>query len=123
MKLRLPKSWIGKASKVVTNRKRLKAVLQEAVQLLGREDHLKGVKDEAMILVNLVQDTVKRRYKGLNKKNLIFVVGAILYLISPLDLIPDFLVGIGFGDDLAILTYVFRHLKQEIDAYKEWKGR
>ena len=32
------------------------------------------------------------------------VIGALGYLISPLDAIPDFIPGVGFVDDLAVLA-------------------
>ncbi len=31
------------------------------------------------------------------------IVGTLLYLFSPIDIIPDFLLGIGFVDDLVLL--------------------
>ena len=34
----------------------------------------------------------------------VLVVGALAYLINPLDLIPDALVGIGLTDDLAVMA-------------------
>jgi uncharacterized membrane protein YkvA (DUF1232 family) len=35
-------------------------------------------------------------------------IGAVLYVLSPLDLIPDFLIGIGQLDDIGILIAAMR---------------
>lgn len=42
------------------------------------------------------------------------VVAALLYLMSPLDLIPDFLPVLGWVDDIAVLTAVIPLLKQKL---------
>jgi uncharacterized membrane protein YkvA (DUF1232 family) len=45
------------------------------------------------------------------------MVGVTLYLFSPIDLIPDFLLGLGFLDDLIVvpflLSWIARHLPGE----------
>ena len=56
--------------------------------------------------------------------------GALAYFILPLDTLPDFIVGFGFTDDIAVLTAAFAAVKGNIskahrDAAKEtldeWK--
>ena len=41
-------------------------------------------------------------------------LAALAYFVLPTDLLPDFIVGFGFTDDIAVLTYVFSTLKQNI---------
>jgi uncharacterized membrane protein YkvA (DUF1232 family) len=38
------------------------------------------------------------------------IVGALGYFISPVDLVPDFIPVIGFGDDLAVLVYLVKQV-------------
>jgi uncharacterized membrane protein YkvA (DUF1232 family) len=38
---------------------------------------------------------------------------AILYLISPIDLVPDFILGLGWLDDLAIVLYALRQVRRD----------
>ena len=45
------------------------------------------------------------------KKCLIIVV-CILYVVSPIDVIPDFLLGVGWLDDLAVIGMTARKLAQ-----------
>lgn len=40
----------------------------------------------------------------------------------PLDLIPDFLIGLGFGDDAAVLVFVFKQISNDLEDYKIWKA-
>lgn len=54
------------------------------------------------------------------------MVGVVLYLVSPIDLIPDILLGFGFIDDLVLvplmLSWIARHLPAEADMTAEAAG-
>ena len=39
------------------------------------------------------------------KRVKIIVIGALAYFIAPIDVIPDFIAGIGYTDDLGALTH------------------
>lgn len=60
------------------------------------------------------------RYKGVSKKSMIMIIAALLYLINPMDIVPDILVGVGFLDDLSVFTYLIAKIKLELDKYEEW---
>lgn len=67
----------------------------------------------ALILYNTLQsDKVSIKDKAI-------IVGALGYLISPLDVIPDAIPIIGLGDDLAVLLYVISKLGSVSDEIKE----
>ena len=46
---------------------------------------------------------------GLRKADIAAVIGALLYLISPLDLIADFIPVIGLLDDLFVVTSMLKY--------------
>ncbi len=48
------------------------------------------------------------------------VIGALMYLCDPQDLIPDTVPGLGFLDDAIYVELVLRELKGEIDTYEEF---
>ena len=39
------------------------------------------------------------------------IVGALLYFVSPIDLVPDILGPLGFSDDLAVIAMVFKQVQ------------
>jgi len=47
-------------------------------------------------------------------KDKAIIIGALGYLISPLDVIPDAIPIAGLGDDLAVLMYVLNHVKNNV---------
>lgn len=63
----------------------------------------------------------KGEYQGIKKRSIIKIVLAIIYLISFIDFIPDFIPFIGWADDIAVLFFIYRSLKIEIDAFLKWE--
>ena len=63
-------------------------------------------------------------YYALQSPNVSFadkakIAGALGYFILPVDLIPDFIPVVGYGDDLAVLIYVVRQLDCIDDSVKQ----
>ena len=52
-------------------------------------------------------------------KDKAIIVGALGYLVSPLDVIPDAIPIVGLGDDLAVLLYVIGKLGNVSEEIKE----
>ena len=71
----------------------------------------------------LLQDYWAGNYKNVPWKLLASTGFAVAYLVSPLDIIPDFLPVLGFVDDAAVFSLVVSSFQSELNDYKEWKKR
>ena len=114
--------YLPRAKKVVSDPERMEKLAKESFSLLKGEGKLAEVKKEGLLLAKLAKDTITGRYRGLKKRNLLLIVAGFMYLVNPMDLVPDFLFTIGFADDVAVLMYVFKKLDQEIKAYEAWRA-
>lgn len=48
------------------------------------------------------------------------LLAALAYFVVPLDMVPDFIVGFGFGDDIAVLTAALAAVRGSItDAHRD----
>jgi uncharacterized membrane protein YkvA (DUF1232 family) len=65
--------------------------------------------------IKLTIQYIKDRNVSVFKK--LLIIGSLLYLVFPVDIVPDFLIGIGILDDVTVLTFVWIALKSEIDDY------
>lgn len=63
----------------------------------------------------------RREYPHLPWKSLLSIVGAILYFVNPLDLIPDFIPGIGLIDDITVLAWAYKALGSDVERFEEWE--
>jgi uncharacterized membrane protein YkvA (DUF1232 family) len=49
------------------------------------------------------------------------VVGALLYFITPLDVIPDLIPALGFTDDAALVLWVYKNIREDIEKFRQWE--
>lgn len=80
-----------------------------------------ALKEDLQLLRLLSLAWFKGEYRQISSQALLMVVAALLYFITPFDAIPDWLVGIGFVDDLAVLAWVMRTWHDELEAFKAWR--
>ena len=73
------------------------------------------------LLINAVKDYWNGKYTELPKRTLIATVVALIYILSPIDLIPDFIPVVGLIDDLTMLLFVWEMISRDIKEYAEWK--
>jgi uncharacterized membrane protein YkvA (DUF1232 family) len=77
--------------------------------------------------VPFVDDVLAMYYCGIDPKTpkrvKLAVAGTLLYLVMPLDLIPDFLAVIGFTDDITALAIVVRLVSSHIDDGHRTKAK
>ena len=71
----------------------------------------------------LIRDWFNGSYDKVPARMIVSLAGALIYLVSPLDLIPDWVPMAGLVDDAAMLAFVFQLSKVDLNAYRRWKGR
>jgi len=73
------------------------------------------------LLFSMLLDSFKGRYP-LPKKTTILLIFAFLYLISPVDIIPDVFPLIGLVDDVAVLVFSLNFIRDDLENYRAWKN-
>lgn len=69
----------------------------------------------------LLFDMITDKEYAVDKKTYLIIAGALAYVVFPIDIIPDFILGVGFLDDAFVLGFVMKQLMGEIDKYKKFK--
>lgn len=108
---------LGKKAKLAT------LAVTAGVKLVQNKGAMEEAKGNLQALVRMVQEYAKGNYKKAPVKSLVMVVAAILYFISPIDLVPDFIFGLGFADDIAIITYVYKQVVNDLQAFLQWEAQ
>ena len=113
-----------RAARLVQDREALRRLVGQGFERM--EVHagaLDSALDDLRTLIRLLDAWVRADYRQVSRSTLTLVVAAVLYFVVPTDLIPDFLFGFGFVDDIAVVGWVVRHIRGELDAFRRWEQR
>lgn len=118
---------VKRATATVAGGRPLGRLLGAATALLGRNPTaLHRVARDAMALVRMIREVLAGHYRLVPKRTVIAALAALIYLVDPIDLIPDVLPALGLLDDAVVFTWVVRQIRRDIDAFlvweKEWGG-
>ena len=73
------------------------------------------------IMIRMLKDLKKGSYTNVPWFTIATIVLALLYVLNPMDIIPDFIPGIGYIDDLAVLTTGVGWIESDLHRYLDWK--
>ncbi|HEY5246840.1 MAG TPA: DUF1232 domain-containing protein [Dermatophilaceae bacterium] len=82
-----------------------------------------GVGARLRALPRLVTATFRGEYAGTSRRRLFLIVGALLYVVSPVDLLPELVLPfIGLGDDALVISWIAVSLITETESFLRWEG-
>lgn len=76
--------------------------------------------EDVKLLISLVKDYFNGNYREIPFASIAAIVAALIYVISPIDLIPDFIPVIGLSDDAAVVAVCLALIEYDLHRYKEW---
>lgn len=62
---------------------------------------------------------MRGEYAGMGKSKLVLLAASVVYIVSPIDIIPDFLLVIGVADDFGVFLWMLGTLLGESGRYVE----
>jgi len=73
------------------------------------------------LMFSVIQDYISGEYREIPWWSIAAIVAALLYVLSPIDLIPDFIPVIGYIDDALVVAACLAMVEQDLQNYKDWK--
>lgn len=115
----------NKAEKYVNNKEKTEKLLNEAREKLDDVQGDKGPLDKVIgdlkLLFSALNDWIRGNYKEFPIGSVVMIVIAVLYFVSPVDVIPDFIPVAGYVDDAAVIAFVISQVHGDLQKYKIWK--
>lgn len=101
--------------------------VNEKADEIGSKFHkqkaLKSLLAQGMVMIDLVKDYATGRYREVPYWAMGATALALFYVLSPIDVIPDVIIGAGFLDDAVVVSFALKLIEKELARYKEWKER
>jgi len=95
---------------------------EEAInKKLSGSTSLKKYVELGRLMLALVKDSSSGKYKQVPWYTIATIVMSLLYVLNPMDLIPDFIPGIGYLDDITILSIGLGWIESDLHRYLDWK--
>jgi uncharacterized membrane protein YkvA (DUF1232 family) len=98
-----------------------KLISKASKKAKGKKKALVEVWDRLHLLFDMVTAWRKGEYREIPKGSIIMILATIIYFVSPIDTVPDFLIGIGILDDAAVIGFTLRQIASDLDKYKIWQ--
>ena len=111
--------WFSKSNSLLSDKAKLMLLLSRLTSYV-KKGGLAKVRTDLELMSRYVQDIIKGNYKKYSGSMLTLSVASILYVVSPLDIIPDFIPFTGYVDDISIVTWALTRLAAELEQYKQW---
>jgi uncharacterized membrane protein YkvA (DUF1232 family) len=81
-----------------------------------------GVGERLRAVPRLVRATLAGRYRGTTRGQLGLIALAVLYTLSPIDLVPEaFIPLLGLADDALVVSWIAGRLLAETEAFLSWE--
>lgn len=115
-----------KASEIIEDGKKwssFKCKFQSFLKKAKNIPVLRNVIDDLVTMIDLVNAYVQKEYIQIPIGTVISIVAALIYVISPVDLIPDCIPVVGFVDDVAVIMFVLKlGVAEDLDKFRIWKN-
>ncbi len=84
-----------------------------------------GLLERAAAVPRMVGATLRGEYAGTTRWHLLALFGGLLYVLSPIDLVPEGLLAvIGLADDAVLLAWMAAALVTDTEDFLHWeRGR
>ena len=102
---------------------RLKGLIDEAVKKARRMP--KGPFKESwayfLAMLRLLRAYYAGSYRRIPWHTVLLIIAAVIYVVNPMDFIPDVIFGVGLLDDATVIGFTLRTVKARLDAFMDWE--
>lgn len=111
------------AGAYINDPERLRVLVEEASRkaVSMPKDAFKETWAYFQTMLRLVRAYYRGDYRAVSTTTLLVIIGAILYIVNPFDVIPDWVPGLGLLDDAFVLALALQRTRQALDDFMAWE--
>ncbi len=114
----------NKAEKYLDDKEKAEGLLEAAREKAEkRKGPLHEAWEKIQLFFSVFDDWIKGKYRVIPFRSIAMITVGIVYFVMPIDLIPDAILGLGFGDDAAVIAFVIKQISNDLEDYKVWKEK
>jgi len=70
-----------------------------------------------LAMIRVIRDYQRGEYRDLAAPKLLIIIAAIIYFVSPFDVIPDWIPVLGHIDDAFVITLALKSVRSDLDTF------
>jgi len=100
---------------------KIQSILENENRIIDKAKKSKDQKffEGVKILIAILKDWWNGKFH-LSKRHIFLIIIALLYVLNPLDIVPDYLPFVGYIDDAMVVGLILKWLHDIIEKYKNW---
>ena len=98
----------------------LDRAFHKVLHLEDGKSELSGLIGKVKLFIQMISAYVKGEYREIPWKTVLILMAGLIYFLNPFDLISDFIPGIGYVDDIAIILYIFKSVEEDIEKFEHY---
>lgn len=79
-------------------------------------------KDKFKLLLEIINQYRNGVYNEIPWRSIAAITFTLIYIVNPLDIVPDVLPIVGYVDDVSVFMALLKLVEQDISDYKDWKA-
>ena len=111
----------GEAEKILEDKDKMEEFLQKLEKKLQTIPLAGESLSTIPTLIYLIKRDIQKEYTEIPLGTIIAVISALLYWVSPIDILPDAIPGVGYIDDAFVLAACLKLVGNDIEEYKKWR--
>jgi uncharacterized membrane protein YkvA (DUF1232 family) len=115
---------LAQARELFSNREKLLNTVDKAFRKVtdieGGEGEIRGLANKVKIFIRMIKAYIEGEYREVPWKTMLIILAGLIYFVNPFDLIPDFLPGVGYIDDITIVLWVFKSVEEDILKFQDY---
>jgi len=99
---------------IIKEEEKIKEKLKDSI-------HLERFTTDISLFISLIKDYYQGNYRKIPYKSISSIVIGLVYILNPIDIIPDFIPLIGYVDDALVIAFCLKMVEKDLLEYQAWK--
>ncbi len=115
------KGSMHKAKAYLDDDKKMEALFRDFEEKLALIPGVGDTASDIAVMCSLIRAYSKKQYTDIQIGTVLLEIALIIYVVNPMDLVPDYIPVAGLMDDAAAIGLVLNMVQIDLNKYKKWQ--
>ena len=110
-----------KAKTFLDDDEKMETLFQEFEKKLRLIPKIGKRASDVAVLLSMLRAYIKKQYTDVSIATILAAVAGLIYVVNPMDIVPEYILGVGVLDDAAIVGIILQAMHMDLNKYKKWQ--